>query len=421
MFDRDPLWKTGGLPIATGDDATLLIYAPVPLHRSGGVLFQEDQACNGLRLWAEHFPKLLVMMPLAAGPPPPNWVPVGEVGANLSRIEIHPLPAAYRPDRFLRHLGPVRQRIRALIRRADYLSFSIGGLFGDWGSVACLTAHGMGRPFAVWTDRVESQVVRHAARTGPLKTRLKARLLHRPMAGLERHIVRNAALGLFHGRDTYDRYAPHSREPHLVHDIHLRAEDHICAARLQAKMAAAGQGPLGIVYAGRADPMKGPLDWVETLRRLAAAGVAFTATWLGDGTEHAEMTRRIAAAGLQDRVTAPGHVADRARVLETLRDADLFLFCHQTPESPRCLIEALASGTPIVGYDNAYAADLVSGQGGGRLVPVGDIGALAGAVRALAERPAALADLIARARRDGAPYTDEAVFRHRSEVIKTYL
>ena len=184
----------------------------------------------------------------------------------------------------------------------------------------------MGRPFAVWTDRVESQVVRHAARTGPLKTRLKARLLHRPMAGLERHIVRNAAWACFMAATPMTathltaRAAPGARHP-------PQAEDHICAARLQAKMDAAGQGPLGIVYGGRADPMKGPLDWVETLRRLAAAGVAFTATWLGDGTEHAEMTRRIAAAGLQDRVTAPGHVADRARVLETLRGADLFLFC----------------------------------------------------------------------------------------------
>ena len=45
-------------------DGTLLIYAPVPLYRAadGGWLV-EAQACNGLRLWAENFARVIVMMP----------------------------------------------------------------------------------------------------------------------------------------------------------------------------------------------------------------------------------------------------------------------------------------------------------------------------------------------------------------------
>lgn len=403
-------------------DGTLLIYAPVPLYERDGVLYQEDQASNGLRLWAENFEQVLVMYPLAPCAPPPTWVPVeAAVGANMARIEIHPVPMAYRPDRFFRHLGPMRRRIRDLIRRAEYLSFSIGGLFGDWGSVACLEADRMGRPFAVWTDRVESQVTRRAIERGPWKSRIQAWLYHRPMAWLERRIIHKATLGLFHGRDTFDAYAPHCREPHLVHDIHLKIDDHIPPECLERKIAMVREGPLSLAYVGRADPPKGPLDWIAVTERLEAAGVDFRATWLGYGQDHAEMVARIDAAGLADRVATPGHTADRARVLETLRDAQIFLFCHKTLESPRCLIEALTSAAPIVGYGSAYPEDLTSAHGGGRFVTIGDVEALAEQVIGLARDRAALADLIARAGRDGAPFTDEEVFRHRSAVIKQYL
>jgi len=404
-------------------EETLLIYAPVPLHKAGDVLTLEDQASNGLRLWAENFDRVLAMYPLDPGAPPPNWVPVeAAVGPDaMARIEIHPVPMAYRPDRFLVALGPMKRRIRALIDRADYLSFSIGGLFGDWGGVSCLEAHKLGRPFAVWTDRVESQVMKRATERGPLRRRIRARLHHRPMVWLERHIIAKSALGLFHGRDTFDAYAPYCRNPHLVHDIHLNAGDHIPEDRLAAKIAGAADGPLRLAYVGRADPMKGPLDWVGVLEALAGMGVDFRATWLGDGEMHQAMIDRIARAGLGDHVTAPGHTADRARVLDTLRDAQIFLFCHKTPESPRCLIEALASGTPVVGYANAFAEDLVSGSGGGRFVPMDDVPALAAATAQLAGDRRRLGDLIARAGRDGAPFTDEGVFRHRSEIIKAHL
>src|SRR5687768_9026710 len=161
-------------------DDTLLIYAPVPLYRDeAGELFIELQAVNGLRLWAANFAKVIVMMPLTAQAPPPGWVRVSETGSNLERVQIETLPLAYRPDLFLRALPATQRRIAELIASARWLSFAIGGLFGDWGAVAALTAHRMGRPFAVWTDRVESEVVRRGASSGSWRSRLRARLTHR--------------------------------------------------------------------------------------------------------------------------------------------------------------------------------------------------------------------------------------------------
>lgn len=405
----------------TRTPGTLLIHVTVPLFRApdGGWLL-EDQACNGLRLWARHFDRLIVTIPLETGPPPPSWVPVSRVGPDLARIELVPLPVAWRADRFLRALPEGRRLLRDAIARADRLAFAIGGLFGDWGAVGALEARRMGRPYAVWTDRVESAVTRGLASTAPRwRTRLRARMTWRPMAALERHVIRHAALGLFHGRDCLDAYAPFCRHPELVHDIHLKRADHINPGTLEAKATrlARGEGPLRLVYVGRADPMKGPQDWVAVLARLAGAGVDFRATWYGGGAGIDAMRAEIDRLGLGDRVTLPGFLADRAAVMAALREADALLFCHLTPESPRVLIEALVSGTPLVGYGGAYATDLIAGHGGGVLVPVGDRAALADAVAELARAPARLASLARAAAADGAPYEDEAVFAHRSHLI----
>lgn len=403
------------------DGKRLLIYAPVPLFRKDGQLFVEAQARNGLRLWAENFAHVTVLMPVEEGEPPTGWQPVDEMVLAQNRIVIEPLPTAYRPDRFLRSYRGVRTRIRDLIDRSDLLSFAIGGLFGDWGSVACLEAHKLGRPYAVWTDRVESQVMLHAADHGSFQKRLRARLYHRPMAALERYVIRLAEVGLFHGKDTFDFYAPFCKNPVLVHDIHIAKDDHIPAADLAGKIARASDGPLRLAYVGRADTMKGPLDWVEVLERLDADGVDFHATWLGDGEDLPRMKARVQAAGLSDRVSLPGFSNDRKLVLETLRAAHVFLFCHRTPESPRCLIEALTSGCPIVGYTSAFASDLIAGHHGGRLVRMGDTAGLSAAVAEMARDRGALAGLIGAAAQDGSPFDDVSVFRHRSEVIKAFL
>ena len=61
------------------------------------------------------------------------------------------------------------------------------------------------------------------------------------------------------------------------------------------------------------------------------------------------------ARGLGDVVSLPGFVSSRAKVMEFLRGIHVLVFCHRTPESPRCLVEALMSGTGILGYESDYA------------------------------------------------------------------
>ena len=204
-------------------------------------------------------------------------------------------------------------------------------------------------------------------------------------------------------------------------DILLDQKDHIPTKMLRKKILKVGTGPLKIVYAGRANPMKGPLDWVEVLEKLDARGVDFHATWLGDGPLLDAMKAKIKAAGLGGKVTMSGFVSDRQYVLDVLRDAHIHMFCHKTPESPRNLIEALISGTPIVGYDGAYARDLVHGHRGGEFVSIGETDALADQVEAIANDRANLAQLMEDAYNDGKIFSSDAVFKHRSDLIKEFL
>ena len=402
--------------------ATLLLYAPVPVYRKGNDVWLEDQACNGLRLWASHFERLILVIPQNPGEPPPAYVPMRDaLGPDLDRIEIVTVPPGYRPDRFLRALPGTSKKLKDAIGRADYIGWAIGGLFGDWGAVGAILTHRAGKPFYVWADRVESEVTRRASQSGRFRTRLRAKLTHRPMAWLERYVVRRAALGLFHGQETFDAYAPYCANSHVVHDIHIRKEDHIPEDRLTQKIAAATEGPLRLVYVGRADPMKGPDDWLSVVETAVTQGADIQATWLGEGSELGAMRERVNAGPLKGRVELPGFLRDRAAILEALRDAHAMLFCHKTPESPRCLIEALTSGTPIVGYDSAFPRELIALHGGGRLTPRDDVAALAKVVVDLATDRNQLAVLIDRAARDGAQFDDETVFRHRSELIRQNL
>jgi glycosyltransferase involved in cell wall biosynthesis len=125
--------------------------------------------------------------------------------------------------------------------------------------------------------------------------------------------------------------------------------------------------------------------------------------------------------GISDNVHFPGLVSDRGRLLKTMRQSDIFLYCHKTRESARCLGEALASGCPLVGYASDYSTELVSHHGGGRFASISDWGGLAGIIQHLDRNRNELRDLIRRAARSGRLYDREKMMQKRVDLIKKYL
>jgi glycosyltransferase involved in cell wall biosynthesis len=402
----------------------ILIVLPVPFREADGRLLCEEQAANGINQWAENFSHVTVAAPVLQSEPPQTlgtivWRDPQSL-RHWDKVTLVPLPMAYTPFAFVASYAQTKQLLLAHIARNRYLSFGIGGLIGDWAALGARLAHLHNRRYSVHTDRVEHEVVFKLASQKPLLRKLKAQLLGQSMRAYHRGIIRGCALGLWHGRDCFLAYSAWAGESHLIHDIHLKPADVIPAPELAAKKQAAMRGRLRIAYAGRLDPMKAPTDWLSALAAARDLGAEFEAVWLGDGPLHDEFHARLEQLGLRECVRTPGFVSDRATLLAELRRAHLFVFTHITPESPRCLLEALVSGLPIIGYRSAFAEELVSDRGGGSFVPVGDWRALGAQIAELAQDRVSLTSLIVEAAENGRRFNDEAVFRERSQLIRRY-
>jgi colanic acid/amylovoran biosynthesis glycosyltransferase len=387
----------------------LLLVLPIRAYRHQSQIFVDAQARNGLRLWLGNFDTLTLACPTTNNIPPAHHLPIDD-----DRINFVSLPVAYSPHRFAIALYRTWPMLRKIIASSDHLHFAIGGLFGDWASACAVIAHRDDRPFAVWTDRVESQVAAFQAKSkGGLK-----KAYYTALASLtklyEQHIIQLSTLGLFHGMDCYTAYMPYSRNPQLVHDIHLSREDQISDLDIDVRLKYSG--PVRIAYAGRVHRDKGVFDWIEALSLMAKDGIDFRATWFGDGPE-LENARR-ASEHLSNRIHFPGPTSSHPELIDKLRSFDLFMFCHKTQESPRCLIEALISGLPLMGYDSPYPRDLIKKHGGGILSPTGRPELLAASIRNFSEQRAAFTK---KAQLDGKGFDADSVFRHRSDLMKSLI
>ncbi|WP_157190190.1 glycosyltransferase [Novosphingobium sp. Rr 2-17] len=380
----------------------------------------DDQTAAGIEQWCQHFDSVTfygILLEASAGPSSTAWVDTHE-GPIGEKAKLVALPYAYGLSKMARAFRKVRAELRGAIPRHRHLCFTLGNAIGDWPAVAAFEAIRQKRRYAAWIDRVESSIVRNKFAGSPVK-RLAAEMVLPLTEGCTRYLVSKSAVALLQGGDSYEHYARSASDPHCTYDTHTHACEAIATGELVRKQARALAGePLNIVYVGRATAMKGPFDWLDTLHRLACAQIPFTATWIGDGPDLPAIKTHAAGLGLADVVQFPGFEANRDGLLRRLKDSDLLLFCHKTPESARCLIEALVCGCPIVGYASAYPRGLVQEHGGGALAPQNDVAALAERIVRLNEDRGALAGLIGQAAASGALYNEDAVYAHRAELMR---
>jgi alpha-1,6-mannosyltransferase len=140
-------------------------------------------------------------------------------------------------------------------------------------------------------------------------------------------------------------------------------------ARLRAKLGLAEGQPL-LIYVGRLDGEKKPDVVVEAFRALPRELGAKLAL-LGEGPLKAE----IAALG-DDRIIMPGYVRNRAELARWLASADIYVSAMADETFGISIIEAQASGLPVVGVAAGAMLDRVT-EAMGRLGPVGDPEAMA--------------------------------------------
>lgn len=404
-------------------DNSLFLVVPVPVREVDGKILMESQSLHGLDMYANNFEHVTAAFPVLPESMAEDfhwdWTPADEL-EHADRIRLLTLPWAYAPMDHFRAHSTVTRLLDENIKQHRYLQFAIGGLFGDWGGIACTRASKSKRRYAVWADRVEHRVIGETQNDG-WKRKLKNALTLGPMKYFEKYVVERASVGLFNGNETWAYYQQFNANSHQVHDIHTKASQYITDEDLAAKLERIKKGePLKICYMGRVSAMKAPLQWLEAVHLADEQGVEFEAIWMGDGDLMDEAKAKIAEWKLQDKVTMAGFVSDHEFVLKTMQTSDIFLFTHVTPESPRCLIETMVSGTPMVGYRSDYSANLVSAHGGGVLVDINNIQALAERLVELDKDRQTLVDLTQAAAKNGLRFSDVEAFKERTDLIKRF-
>jgi glycosyltransferase involved in cell wall biosynthesis len=141
-----------------------------------------------------------------------------------------------------------------------------------------------------------------------------------------------------------------------------------------------------------------PMTAVRVLARLRADGLDATLTMAGQDKGLLGPTRALASdLGLGHAVTFPGFASGSGK-LRLLADHDVFLNTNLVDNAPVTVLEAAASGLVVVSTAVGGVPDLLPDGEAARLVPAGDVEAMAGAVVHLLGHPQEAASLAAAAR-----------------------
>ncbi len=134
-----------------------------------------------------------------------------------------------------------------------------------------------------------------------------------------------------------------------------------------------------VLFAGRLADQKRPLDAVAAHARMADDVHLVV---VGDGPLRAQVAAAVAASPARDRVHVVGLVP-HDEVPAHLAHGDVFVLPSQYEELGSVLVEAMASGLPIVANRVGGIPAIVSDGVTGRLVERGDVAALAAALTAV--------------------------------------
>jgi glycosyltransferase involved in cell wall biosynthesis len=144
-----------------------------------------------------------------------------------------------------------------------------------------------------------------------------------------------------------------------------------------------------ILCTGTLHEVKGQTHLVEACRLLAQRGVPFRCELLGDGPDRSALERQIASAGLTGSVELLGRCT-REGVAKRLREVDVFVGPSVPSRDgrregiPVALMEAAASGLPVVASDLSGIPEAITDGEHGYLIPPGDSVGLADALQRLA-------------------------------------
>jgi len=267
---------------------------------------------------------------------------------------------------------------RRLVREVDATI-----VHGHWvvpgGAMAAIAA--AGRPLVVSLHGSDVFVAERHAVAGTVARRTFARARWVTACSAD---LRERAIGL--GADA----ARSSVIPYGV-DADGFPRDDEARARGRTLLGVAAGVPL-VVAIGRFVKKKGFEYLIDAVPALVARHPSMQVVLAGGGDLEAELRSRASAAGVTDHVRFPGLI-DHQSVPLALAAADVAVVPSIRDDAgnvdglPNVVLEALASGTPVVATPAGGIASVITDGGNGLLVPERDAAGLAAAIdRLLADR-----------------------------------
>jgi colanic acid/amylovoran biosynthesis glycosyltransferase len=171
------------------------------------------------------------------------------------------------------------------------------------------------------------------------------------------------------------------------------------------------EGGARLVSVGRLEPTKGHDDLLRAFAELAPDFPQLTLDVVGAGPEGGALTKLARELGLDRRVRFLGALPTDG-VKEILREADVFVLAARRHVSgrmdgiPVALMEAMASGVPVVATALSGIPELVVDGVTGIVVPPHDPARLSAALRRLVEDPPLRSQLARQAREHVASHFD---------------
>lgn len=137
-------------------------------------------------------------------------------------------------------------------------------------------------------------------------------------------------------------------------------------------------GVFRFVTVGRFSKEKNQQMMYRAFATFLARGNDARLLMLGKGEEEASLKALAEELVISNRIDYAGYVDN---VEDYLKSADVFLLSSHYEAQPLCVLEAMASGLPVISTDVGAVADIVKDNG--MLVPPGDVEAMAKAMEKL--------------------------------------
>jgi glycosyltransferase involved in cell wall biosynthesis len=168
-----------------------------------------------------------------------------------------------------------------------------------------------------------------------------------------------------------------------------------------------------LAFAGRITRQKALEVALDALARVDGVSLLVA----GDGPDLAEVRRASSDRGLDGRVRFVGALG-RDEVLALFRAADASLLSSSWENFPHTVVEALAVGTPVVATAVGGVPELVRDGENGLVVPPGDAGALAEAIRRVVAEPGLRERLAEAAPRSVVHLRPEQLYERLEELLE---